>query len=147
MKTMQRVAAGDRVEIHFDAKAMNGSVFDTSRDGSPLAFVAGEEGPLPRVGQALVQMTLGEHKTVRLPPELAFGVRREELVFSVPRGDLPDNVSIGDHLEARVDDKEFAVVVRNLDAQQAVLDANHPLAGQPVEIEFEVVSIEPPAGG
>jgi len=141
---MHRIAAGDRVEIHFDAKAVDGSVFDTSRDGQPLAFVAGEEGPLPRVGEALVQMSLGEHKTVRLSPELAFGERRQDLVFSVARNELPDSVSIGDHLEARVDDKEIAVIVRDLDDQQAVLDANHPLAGQPVDIEVEVVSIEPP---
>jgi peptidylprolyl isomerase len=108
----------------------------------PLVFAAGEENMIRGVAQAVVGMSVGESKTVTVSPEDAFGQRDPALEQTVPRSQLPDQVKQGDQLQAVQGDREIAIWVRELGDETAVVDANHPLAGQTLEFDLELVSFE-----
>ncbi len=138
---MTRVSQGDTVRIHYVGKLEDGTTFDKSYDREPLEFVAGGSQVIPGISQAVVGMEEGQTKSVTLSPEDAFGQRNPGMEKTIPREQLPDGIQEGDQLRAVQGDQEFPVFVRKLDDQSALVDANHPLAGQKLVFDIEVVSV------
>lgn len=137
---MGRVQSGDRVSVHFTARFADGSEFATSRDGAPLEFTAGGSEVIPGVSRSVVGMESGETKVFTVRPEDAFGARDEMLERRVPERELPQGVKVGDRFDASAGGREITVWVREIQGGQAVLDANHPLAGHTLIFEIELVS-------
>lgn len=115
-----------------------------SEPGAELGFVAGRGALLPRLETALEGLTSGARKSVTLRPEEAFGPRRRDAVLEVDRGELPDDLAEGDALEFEREDGALLVMrVLQVGDDYAVLDANHPLAGQRVRYDLEVRGVRP----
>lgn len=110
-------------------------------DGAaPFEYVHGYGTLLPGLEAALAGMRVGERRTVDLPAEEAFGERDEELVFTVGRGELPEDARVGDELSIESPEgAAFDVRVAALGAREATLDANSPHAGEGVVCDIEVV--------
>jgi peptidylprolyl isomerase len=90
-------------------------------------------------------MSPGEKKTVKIAAADAFGEFDKEKIFTVPRSDLPEDLipEVGDELSlSNEDDEELEVVVLETTEDQVTFDANHPLAGEDVTFEIELVSIQ-----
>lgn len=154
---MAQAKKGDRVRIHFTGKLEDGTIFDTTLEEhtdcsdescgcetGPMELVIGEGEFFLQVEEALVGMKPGEKKTVAVPPENGFGEYDEEMTFSVPRSQLPEGMSpeVGQELELTDDnDQSFPVTVIDADEQSITLDANHPLAGDELTCEIELVEI------
>ena len=141
MREPATVKEGDPVQIHFEGRLPDGTVFETSEGGDPLSCVAGGDEILRGVSQAVIGMTANDTKDVELDPQDGFGERHEELVKKVDRDQLPEDVKIGDQLSAQIGDRELIVWVRELSDDRAVLDANHPLAGVTVTFTITLVAI------
>jgi FKBP-type peptidyl-prolyl cis-trans isomerase 2 len=141
MSETATVKESDTVQIHFEGRLPDGTVFETSEGGDPLSFVAGSDEILPGVSQAVIGMTANDAKDVELDPQNGFGERHEELVKKVDRDQLPKDAKIGDQLKAPIGDRELIVWVRELSDKRAVLDANHPLAGVTVTFTITLVAI------
>lgn len=139
---MGRIEIGSRVAVHFTARFADGSEFATSRDGVPLEFVAGGTEVIPGVSRSVVGMDSGETKVFTVRPEDAFGAHDVQLERRVPAVDLPQGVRVGDRFDASADGREITVYVREIQGEEAVLDANHPLAGHTLIFEIEVVSFQ-----
>jgi peptidylprolyl isomerase len=110
-----------------------------------MTFVLGEEILFPQIDAAIVGMTPGEKKTVKIAAADAFGEYDKEKVFTVPRCDLPEDLipEVGDELSlSNEDDEELEVVVLETTEDQVTFDANHPLAGENVTFEIELISIQ-----
>lgn len=137
---MGRVESGDRVVVHFTARYADGSECATSRDGKPLEFTAGGSEVIPGVSRNVIGMEAGETRVFTVRPEEAFGVRDAALERRVPASDLPVGVRVGDRFDASAEGREIPVYVRELQDDQVVLDANHPLAGHTLIFEIELVS-------
>ncbi len=137
---MARVQSGDRVEIHYTARFVDGSVFATTRDVPALGFVAGGSEVIEGLSRAVLGMSAGETKLVAIPPEEAFGPRDDELERRIPREELPESACVGDQLSARAGDRVMPVWVREIGERHAVIDGNHPLAGHNLIFEIELVS-------
>jgi peptidylprolyl isomerase len=137
---MAHVQSGDRVQIHYTARFVDGTVFASSHSNEPLQFTAGGREVIEGVSQAVLGMRAGESKLVAVTPELGFGERDNALERQVPLTELPDSVKVGDQLSARAGDRVLPVWVRELGEGYAVLDANHPLAGHNLIFEIELVS-------
>ena len=135
------VKKGDSVRIHFEGRLPDGTVFESSAGGEPLAFTAGSDEILAGVSEGVIGMSAGETKEVEVPPELGFGERHEELQKVVDRGQLPDECDVGDQLSASIGERELIVWVRELNEDNAVLDANHPLAGVTVTFDITLVDV------
>lgn len=142
---MSEAQSGDQVTVAYTGKLDDGTVFDTSEDREPISFVIGEEQVIPGFEDAVVGMEEGESKTATISPEDGYGHPTDERVFSVGRDELPDELDpeVGDRLEVRSQQGQtFPAVVAEADEATVTLDANHPLAGEELTFEIELLSIE-----
>jgi FKBP-type peptidyl-prolyl cis-trans isomerase SlyD len=87
-------------------------------------------------------MTEGETRQVVVPPERAYGLREAELVQKVPRGHLPvDDLKVGDQFQTGPDRSAPVVTVVAVEGDEVLLDANHPLAGEELHFEVELIAL------
>jgi peptidylprolyl isomerase len=141
---MTQAKHGDTVKVHYTGKLPDGTEFDSSANEDPLEFQIGEGEVIPGFEQAVVGMNPGETKVAVISAADAYGPYDDELIIEVDKASFPDNIApaIGQHLQLRQEDGEaFAAVVTEVDGDSVVLDANHPLAGQDLTFEIELVEI------
>lgn len=135
---------GDIAHVHYIGTFDDGSEFDSTYDRDPLEFEVGAEEVIPGFEACVVDMEIGEKKSVRIPVEDAYGEYHEEYVVKLGRNDLPDDLepTIGDMLEMVMDD-ESSIMTRVVEIGDdfVVIDANHELAGKDLNFEIELVKI------
>ncbi len=141
---MAQVKNGDQVTVHYTGRLDDGTVFDSSEVHGPLAFRVGDGQVITGFENAVTGMTPGEKRTVKIPATEAYGPKREELMVEVDRERLPQDIepAVGKTLEIRQPDGQV-IVVRIVDVtdQKVCLDANHPLAGQDLTFDIELLEI------
>ncbi|MFV0443657.1 MAG: peptidylprolyl isomerase [Planctomycetaceae bacterium] len=133
------IAAGDRVTVHYITRSLEGSVIESTRPRHPLTFVAGSGEVIPGLSRGVIGLQPGDRKTITVSPENGFGNRSPELLQPVPLSALPEDLSSGDQLKMTFDDEEVDVWVHRVMANEAQIDANHPLAGETLIIDVEVL--------
>lgn len=141
---MSAAKKGDKVKIHYTGKLMDGRVFDTSKERQPLEFTLGNEDVIGGFEKGVKGMEVGESKRIEIPPEDAYGERRAELVINIKKNEFPDDItpSVGLHLEIKSMDGEVtSVVITEVGDDVVTLDANHPLAGETLLFDVELVGI------
>ncbi|HIJ81305.1 MAG TPA: peptidylprolyl isomerase [Desulfuromonadales bacterium] len=166
---MAQAEKGNVVTINFTGTLEDGTVFDSTLDGfgcdddecgddctddecgcgthasGPMTFTLGEEILFPQVDAAIVGMSPGDKKKIHIPAAEAFGEYDKEKIFTVPRSELPEDLvpEVGEELMlSNDDDEELDVVVLEATEESVTFDANHPLAGEDVTFEIELVSIQ-----
>lgn len=133
--------------FHYTLRDGTGRVLDTSRGGEPLPFVEGTGQIIEGLEASLLGMTTGEQRQVVVPPEQAYGVHEPDLVQKVPRSRLPvDGIKVGDQFQTGPDRQAPVVTVMALEGNEVLLDANHPLAGQELHFEVELMAVRPATG-
>ncbi|MFH1328169.1 MAG: peptidylprolyl isomerase [Candidatus Bathyarchaeota archaeon] len=139
------VEKGNHVKVHFTAK-VGGQVFDTTLNRNPLEFNVGEGKIIQGFDEAVIGLEKGEKKTVAVPPEKAFGHRQDSLVEEVTRDSLkvpPEQIQEGKVVTSRSEKGEVRIAtIRKVEGEQITLDYNHPLAGQTLDFEIEIVDIQ-----
>lgn len=135
---------GDMVAVHYTGKLTNGSVFDSSRNREPLQFVLGERRVIPGFENAVIGMSVGETKTTMIPAADAYGEHRPEMVVTFDRERIPPelDVRVGQELRVQTSSGQpLSARVVNTSETDVTLDANHPLAGQDLTFDIELVEI------
>jgi len=135
---------GDTVKVHYTLTLRDGTVFDSSVGGEPLEFTIGQGQLIPGFEQAVLGMQVGEAKTISIPADEAYGPHRDDMVKVVERDKLPEGMEpqVGMQLQMSRDDGGVAVVtVTEVSDTSITVDANHPLAGQDLTFEIELVEI------
>ncbi|MEN8805240.1 MAG: FKBP-type peptidyl-prolyl cis-trans isomerase, partial [Wenyingzhuangia sp.] len=89
---MSQAKQGNNVKVHYTGKLTNENVFDSSREREPLAFTIGAGQMIPGFDAAVNGMTVGDQKQVTIPAEEAYGLRKEEAVFNLPKTQLPEGM-------------------------------------------------------
>lgn len=160
---MAQAKVGDEVKIDFTGKLEDGTVIDTTlatekdeheggcsdegcgcSDSGPMTLKVGDGDFFTPIEEALDGMSVGDKKTVVIPAEDAFGEYDQERVFSVERNMFPDDVDpeVGQQFEiVGEDDEGMLVTVVEIDKENVSLDSNHPLAGEELTYDFELVEI------
>ncbi|MHC4745302.1 MAG: FKBP-type peptidyl-prolyl cis-trans isomerase [Planctomycetota bacterium] len=141
---MEEAKSGDTVRVHYTGKLDDETAFQSSVGRDPLEFTIGEEEIIPMLGNAVIGMKPGDAKTVKISAEDAFGPYRDDLVRTIERSQFPADFepAVGQRLslsEAR--GQEIAVTVTDLSELNVTLDANHPLAGEDLVFDIELVEI------
>ena len=132
------------VTFHYTLKDGTGRLIDTSRGGEPMPFVEGAGQIIEGLEEQLLLMTPGETRQVVVPPERAYGKHDNALVQKVPRARLPvDDLKVGDQFQTGPDRHSPIVTVLALEGDDVLLDANHPMAGQELHFEVEVMATRP----
>ena len=140
----QRAKNGDHVSVHYTGRLEDGTVFDSSRDGAPIEFELGSGMVIPGFDNAVQGMAVGEQREVRIAPEDAYGHRREDLRVPVPRDQFPPGVQpeVGRTLAVQVAPGQDALAtIAAVDEESVTLDLNHPLAGETLVFDIELVGI------
>ncbi|NNF13482.1 MAG: peptidylprolyl isomerase [Gemmatimonadetes bacterium] len=142
---MAAAKQGDTVHVHYTGKLDDGTVFDSSKGKAPLAFVLGTGHVIPGFEKAVEGMTVGDEVSTRIAPEDAYGLRSDELVLDVPSENFPEAAApaVGDRFEMSTPDgQKIPVTVTAVADETVQIDANHPLAGEQLNFDLELVKID-----
>jgi len=141
---MTAIKQGDTVRIHYTGTLRDGNVFDSSEGRDPLEFAVGSGQIIPGLDSALPGMEIGEKKRVEVDCQDAYGPINPAMRQDVPREGIPDDIPLdpGTQLQRQTPDGQaLPVTVVDANEETVTLDANHPLAGQDLIFDIEVVSI------
>ncbi|KQV80159.1 peptidylprolyl isomerase [Massilia sp. Root351] len=142
------VTASAYLTLHYRLATVDGADIVTTFNGTPATLMLGQGQLAPVLEQLLLGLPEGTHKTFDLEPGVGFGPRNPELVRPVSRATLDANsvpgadYKVGDLVDfAAPGGGRFAGVLRELGETEALFDFNHPLAGQPVRFEVNLISV------
>jgi peptidylprolyl isomerase len=140
---MRKVKLGDNVTVNYTGKLEDGSIFDTSltEGREPLSATLGQGQLIEGFENGLLEMSVGESKTIEIEPEQAYGLYHPELRTKIERNLFPPNVQVGETLQGNSPDGPVIVKVWEVDEETVTIDANHPLAGQKLVFEVELTNI------
>jgi FKBP-type peptidyl-prolyl cis-trans isomerase 2 len=141
---MEKITQNSTVTVNYTGKLEDGTIFDTSlvEGREPLKAKLGEGQLIPGFESGLIDMTIGENKTIDINPTEAYGEYNDELIVEVPKNNVPENVEVGMMLQTFGPMGPSIVKVLEIKDEVVVLDANHPLAGKKLTFELEVVGVE-----
>ena len=141
---MTQANEGDTVRIHYSGKLTDGTLFDSSSGSDPLEFKIGTNTIIPKLEASVVGMTVGDKAVIEIDADDAYGPRLEEAVQNVERSMIPDEVdlTVGGQLQATAPDgKQLILTVVEVNDETVTLDGNHPLAGENLVFNIELVDI------
>ncbi len=142
---MAQAKKGDTVKVHYTGKLDDGTVFDSSQGREPLEFRLGTGSVIPGFEEAVEGMQEGEIKTAHIPADQAYGEYHDEMLLSVPREQFPPDIEpqVGQELQLRQQDGQTLVVqVTDVSDGEVTLDANHPLAGENLTFDIQLVQVQ-----
>jgi peptidylprolyl isomerase len=141
---MSHAKSGDTVKIHYTGTLDDGTQFDSSAGRDPLEFEVGSGQVIAGFDKAVEGMAVGDNKSVRLEPDEAYGPRHDQLVQEVDRSMLPDDLDPKEGMalqSSSPDGQVMQFMVTDVSEQSITVDANHPLAGQALSFDIELVEI------
>lgn len=141
---MSKAQKGNKVKVHYTGRLDDGSQFDTSREREPLEFEIGANQVIPGFENAVIGLSEGESTTVNIPSDQAYGPRMPEMVLKVGKEKLPPDFKpeLGQKLQLpQQDGQNVVVTVTDISENEIELDANHPLAGQDLTFDIQLVEV------
>jgi FKBP-type peptidyl-prolyl cis-trans isomerase 2 len=141
---MQQVKSGDTVKVHYHGTLTDGTTFDSSEGREPLEFEVGSGMVIKGFDDGVMGMMVGDKKTLNIPAEDAYGPKHEENVIEFPQNQFPEGMKpeVGMRLNLNsADGQVVPVVIVEIGEEVVLLDANHPLAGEALVFNIELVEI------
>lgn len=138
-----KVEQGDVVGVRYTGRLDNGDVFDSNLEGDVLEFRVGSGQVIPGFDAAVLGLGEGDSKTVRIPPEEAYGPRDERLVTRLDRAMFEEEPEVGQHLD--LEDETGTVYHADVVAvgeKEVTVDLNPHLAGEALTFEIRVETIQ-----
>ncbi len=131
------------VAIHYTLKDDQGQVLDSSVGQEPLVYLHGRKNIIPGLENALTGKSAGDKFHVSIPPEEAYGMRNDELFQVIPREAFSsvDTVEVGMQFYVQTAEGVQTITVTKVEGDQVTVDANHPLAGQTLHFDVEVMDV------
>ena len=142
---MQQAQSGDTVKVHYHGILRSGETFDSSQGREPLEFTLGSGQVIPGFDNGVSGMKVGEKKRVEIPVTEAYGEKQQEMLFEFPKNQFPEdmNPEVGMQLMmTNAEQQQFPVTIAEVREETVILDANHPLAGQDLIFELELMDIQ-----
>jgi FKBP-type peptidyl-prolyl cis-trans isomerase SlyD len=133
------------ISIHYTLTDKAGKTLDSSIGNEPLSFLQGAGNIIPGLESALIDKTVGEKFTVTIEPEDAYGERMEEQTQTVSREMFAgiDTIEVGMQFQADSSNGPAVVTITAVEGDDITIDGNHPLAGEQLTFEVEVMDIRP----
>lgn len=134
--------------LHYRLATLDGTDIVTTFNGNPATLMLGQGQLAPFLEDCLLGLPEGTRKTFELAPAQGFGERNPDLIRSVTRATLDENsvpgadYKVGDLVDfAAPGGGRFAGILRELGEENVLFDFNHPLAGQPLRFEVNLISV------
>jgi peptidylprolyl isomerase len=141
---MIRAAKSDTVTVRYTGRLSDGTVFDQSPAERPLKFIIGQQEVIAGFDEAVLGMYRGESKTVSIPCDKAYGRNKPELIETIERSLLGNEIEpkVGTQLEVtRQDGSTFYVMVDAVNESEVTLNGNHPLADKELLFDIELIEV------
>lgn len=140
---MSTIKNGDSVSVNYTGRLDDGSIFDTSLEEGrePLKATLGQGQLIPGFENGLIGMSVGETKTIEIPPSDAYGEHNPNMIQEVSREQVPADVKVGDMLQGMSQNGPINVKISEVKDESVILDMNHPLAGKKLIFDLEVISV------
>ena len=142
---MTENAGNKNAKVHYTGTLADGTVFDSSRERDPFEFTVGIGQVIKGFDDAVVDMAVGDTKTVTVPSDEAYGPHFAERVIEVDHGQFGEGVipEVGMQLQSDGGEGQppMVVTVTEVTEEKVILDANHPLAGQDLTFEIELLEL------
>jgi peptidylprolyl isomerase len=139
------IKKGNMVKMHYNAK-IGDRLIDTSRNKNPIEFKVGEGQILQGLDEAVVGLETGDKKTVVVPPEKAYGQRKEELIQKIRRDkskEPAEGIEEGNVIQFKTKEgKNGYATVTKVEEDNITIDLNHPLAGRTINFDLEIVDVK-----
>lgn len=138
---------GQVVTLEYTVRRGDGTLLDSTGACGPVAIMYGSGQLFPALEDRIAGMAPGETRTFRIPPDEAFGERRDGLVQTVPRHRLPAELAIepgGTYRLKGADGRGIPFRVVAVEDDQVTLDFNDPNAGDELEATVTIVSVRAP---
>lgn len=143
---MQQAQQGDKVKVHYHGTLRTGETFDSSEGREPLEFTLGSGQVIKGFDEGVKGMSVGEKRTVEIAVGDAYGEKSQDLVIEFPKTQFPDDMTpeVGQQLMMNNGSgQSFPVTIQEVKEDSVLLDANHPLAGQDLIFDLELIEIVP----
>ena len=140
---------GSTVKLVYTGTLKDGTVFGYAKPDGPIEFQTGMDLTIEGFEREILKMEAGEKKTFEVGMYDAYGEYFDDFVEVVPVENVPlKNVEIGNRIWLTGDDGEkFPVKVLDINSKEITFDMNHPLAGEDLTFEVEILSVEEPPEG
>jgi len=141
---MSKIETNSTVTVHYTGKLDDGTVFDSSltEGREPLTATLGQGQLIPGFESGLIDMTIGETKTIEIDPSNAYGEVNPELVQEVELSRVPEGVAVDHTLQANTPMGLMNFRVVEVKEDTVLLDGNHPLAGKKLIFDLEIVGVQ-----
>lgn len=145
MTDTQMITDNSEVILHFDLKLSDGSAADSTRvNNKPAKMVMGDGSLTKNFEDCLRGLKVGDKKAFTLEAVDAFGMPNPDNIYHVDRSKFDASHAIEEGMImafAQPDGSELPGVIRSIAGQSVTVDFNHPLAGQTVIFDVEIISV------
>jgi len=141
----KHIKVGDRVKLHYRGTFEDGKEFDSSLGNEPLVFTVGNGEVIRGLDEAIVGMEVSQKKKIHVPSDKAYGPFQKELLVTIKKETIPLDISLKVGEQLQIPNQEgtpIIVTIKEITEDSVLLDANHPLAGQNLIFEIEIIDIE-----
>ena len=141
------ITARSTITLHFALKLVGGGTVDSTFGNEPATFTFGDGSLLPTFERRLVGLSKGDRRQFVMPPEDAFGQPNPNNVQQFKRSAFAADMELHEGLVisfADASQAELPGVVKHIGADEVIVDFNHPLAGQSLIFEVEIVDVSQP---
>jgi FKBP-type peptidyl-prolyl cis-trans isomerase SlpA len=146
---MKTINSNSDIAIHFDIRLKDGSIADSTRNiGKPFRFKLGTGIFADKLEEKLIGLKVGDKSKIMLLPEDAFGEPHPAQIYQVPKAKFAqaegsETLEVGSiFMFTQPNGQEIPGIVQAIDEHEITVDFNHPLAGQVILFDIEVIDIK-----
>jgi len=134
------------VNIHYALRLDDGKLVDSSENKEPLTYMQGKMNIIPGLEKALLGKEVGEKLEVKVSPEEGYGARKDDLIQNLPKSTFDkmegmEDLKPGMQFQTQGPQGPQVVTIMEVKDEEVVVDGNHPLAGQNLNFDVEVVDV------
>jgi len=140
------IGPGSEVLMHFTLSLADGTVADSTDEDEPLRFVMGDGTLIEGLELVLYGLKPGDRQCLSIDPRDAFGFPDEENIHTMPRSEFPAEMQLEAGLIISFttpSGEEVPGAIREIKDDEVVVDFNHPLAGNEIIFDVEILEIKP----
>jgi FKBP-type peptidyl-prolyl cis-trans isomerase SlyD len=131
------------VQMHYELKNAEGVILDSSKGREPLAYIHGMGNIIPGLEKELQNKAKGDKINAVIAPEEAYGVKDDQKIFKVGKNQFQGDggIEVGMQIQADAGGRMEVGIVEAIEGEEVTLNFNHPLAGETLHFDVEVMEV------